>query len=176
MKMKKSIIILCFFTLFVNIVNSKPFNKINLNIKNSIVNTTNKTYLDTILHIGLEIENIDSVIIIIKPLTSKIKNSIKNLNISCVLYYENKSCFLYVDDCLMYNTLTIKLMAHELIHLKQYYKNELIFDNNNIVYYKNIQYSLSKINYFEYPWEMDAFNEQADLYKKIKNILQATTR
>ena len=51
----------------------------------------------------------------------------------------------------------IDSLLHELAHAKQYAKQEIKDSKNDIVTWKGKKYCDTKINYWQTPWEMDAF-------------------
>lgn len=70
---------------------------------------------------------------------------------------------------------TIASLAHEMVHVKQYVKNELIdlvSTDYNVSIYKNKKYNLSKVNYHDQPWEIEAYGRTPGLireyFKKTK--------
>lgn len=59
----------------------------------------------------------------------------------------------------------LKTLAHELVHVKQYAKNEL-FDHikAGVVTYQKVRYYIDTIDYYAQPWEIEAFAKQESLY------------
>lgn len=59
----------------------------------------------------------------------------------------------------------LKTLAHELVHVKQYARGEL-YDHikSGIVTYQKVRYNTDDINYWEYPWEIEAFGRAIGLY------------
>lgn len=56
------------------------------------------------------------------------------------------------------------VLAHEVIHLKQYYSGQLIMQDN-IVIYNNQIYDYF-LDYKDRPWEKDAFKNQSNILKQ----------
>lgn len=142
--------------------------------ENVILNQTNKPYLDTILHIGLKHLNIKGVTILVKDLNSEIKNSLTEGNgliTEAFILGDKNQYIIYIDN---FNRLkSIIVLSHELIHLKQYH-DERIIDYDDEMVWDNIIYTNEEIKdmyYFNRPWEKEAFDNQEELNKKIKNDL-----
>lgn len=59
----------------------------------------------------------------------------------------------------------LKTLAHELVHVKQYARGEL-YDHikPGIVTYQKVRYNTDDIDYWEYPWEIEAFGRCIGLY------------
>ncbi len=63
----------------------------------------------------------------------------------------------------------VQTMAHEIVHVKQFAKNE-IYDH---LYSKKIRwnkklYDIDKIDYWDRPWEIEAYGLELGLYLKFK--------
>lgn len=60
----------------------------------------------------------------------------------------------------------ISTLAHEMVHVKQFVKNELIdlpSTNYNVSVFKNKKYNLNRVNYYDQPWEIEAFGRERGL-------------
>jgi predicted metallopeptidase len=67
----------------------------------------------------------------------------------------------------------IKVLSHELIHLKQYYTKKLILEKDKVIWdgrevYQN---EINETKYEQRPWEAEAFAGQRGLENKIREIL-----
>lgn len=58
----------------------------------------------------------------------------------------------------------IKTIGHELAHVKQFAKGELSLDIHTGVWHKK-EYTLDKMSYYLYPWEVEAFGFGETLYR-----------
>lgn len=87
-----------------------------------------------------------------------------------VIYISNK----------MSKKLQLHTLAHELVHVKQYVKRELIDHSSlrliNYSTWKNKKYNLQKLNYFDQPWEIDAYGREIGLYVRYKDYLKKTKK
>jgi hypothetical protein len=75
------------------------------------------------------------------------------------IFVESKPNLLYV----------VSSLAHELVHVKQYVKNELVdlvSTDFNVAIFKNKKYNLNKISYFDQPWEIEAFGRTPGLTRE----------
>ncbi|NDA95740.1 MAG: hypothetical protein EBY03_06370 [Actinobacteria bacterium] len=69
----------------------------------------------------------------------------------------------------------ISTLAHEMVHVKQFVKNELIdlpSTNYNVSVFKNKKYNLNRVAYYDQPWEIEAFGRERGLtreyFEKVK--------
>ena len=59
----------------------------------------------------------------------------------------------------------------KLIHLEQYTSKRLVLLNNGLVNWKGNEIVVLDYQYNDRPWEIEAFDGQGDLQKRIENIL-----
>lgn len=68
----------------------------------------------------------------------------------------------------------ISALAHEMVHVKQYVKNELIdltSTDFEVSIYKNKKYNIQKVPYFEQPWEIEAYGRTYGLLREyLENV------
>ena len=121
-----------------------------------------------------------------------------NKQISVKLKFIKKDIILYEDDCAYMEWMDnnrqprkfvisihtppnvslryiISTLAHEMVHVKQFVKNELIdlpSTNYNVSVFKNKQYNLNRVAYYDQPWEIEAFGRERGLtreyFEKVK--------
>jgi hypothetical protein len=63
----------------------------------------------------------------------------------------------------------ISTLAHEMVHVKQFVKNELIdlpSTDFNVSVFKNKKYNLNRVAYFDQPWEIEAFGRERGLTRE----------
>ena len=62
----------------------------------------------------------------------------------------------------------IQTLAHEMIHVKQFAKGEM-YDHIHAakVRWKNKNYNVDEIDYWDYPWEIEAYGKELGLYVKF---------
>lgn len=79
------------------------------------------------------------------------------------------SCFLIE---LLYDkdiTVTVSKLAHELVHVKQYITGELKHGKNNITLWKGEKYDEKITDYWDLPWEIEAYGREVGLYTRYYN-------
>jgi hypothetical protein len=63
----------------------------------------------------------------------------------------------------------ISTLAHEMVHVKQFVKNELIdlpSTDFNVSVFKNKKYNLNRVSYFDQPWEIEAYGREHGLTRE----------
>ena len=159
--------------LIIILLNSKEvqFKKIELSNNNIVHNMTDKTYLDTIVKVALDIEGISGVTVVIKELKSTSQQTVEgNIDVKAAMYGE-ANLFLFSVNKNLSKSEAIYVVSHEIVHLEQFYSGQLVLSNGEFLWggipinYKNIAYETR-------PWEMEAFNKQTSLGRKIKRILE----
>ena len=166
------LIIISFFILYKILNNKQPIMKeIIFTDKNEVVNNTRTSGLDTIVHVGLQKLNIDNISVFISLLTAKSNMNIDD-DIDIVAYttkFGDNLYSIYIKEDSQINS--IEVIAHELIHLKQYYTGRLIVEDNNILWLGKKVDVKSYSNYISRPWEDEAYHQQKDLYNEIKKVI-----
>lgn len=70
-----------------------------------------------------------------------------------------------LDSRLSMNRL-VEVLAHEMVHVKQILKGELIHKGKKL-YWKNKLYNPKKMSYYEHPWEIDAWGKERILASRV---------
>lgn len=60
----------------------------------------------------------------------------------------------------------VEVIAHEMMHVKQILKGELVYKGKKI-YWKNKLVNHKKISYYEHPWEIDAWSKEKILASRV---------
>lgn len=144
------------------------FNKITFNSSCKIHNYTSMQFVDTILQAGLRVVGIDSTTIIVQYL-DKNKLSLGQYEIEAYVTESALCYFLYLKP--NGKLTSIRLLSHELIHIKQYYFNELSVNNSNFAIWKGDTIYKNDKDYKNYPWEKEAFSNQSEIEKQLKTLL-----
>lgn len=65
-------------------------------------------------------------------------------------------------------------LAHEMVHLKQYAKGELTdyIRTRGVIKYNKRIYKEDKIDYWDQPWEIEAYGRERGLYVRFKEELK----
>lgn len=64
----------------------------------------------------------------------------------------------------------VQTLAHEMVHVKQFAKGEM-YDHMNAdtIRWRRNTYNLREMNYWDYPWEIDAYGREMGLYVRLKD-------
>lgn len=150
----------------------QTFNKIDIQTTNMISNRTDRDYLDSIVYVGLNEMNLDSIAITIRQISPDVQARFdSDSQLKAHIIGKENQYIIFVDE--MSRDEAIKVLSHELIHLKQYYTKKLILEKDK-VYWDGREVYQTEINETEYnrrPWEAEAFAGQRGLENKIREIL-----
>lgn len=165
-------IILSLILLVIFLSKEPKFNTITFPDNPVIVNRTTSNFLDTIVAAGLtELQVDDSIYISIVPLNGKVNLLFESSTIEIKAYITNVEHIYTIfikDNLSRYES--IKVLSHELVHLHQYYRKELKVVNFILPIWKGDTMQVLG-NYYERPWEEEAFRIAPILEQKIKSKL-----
>ena len=66
----------------------------------------------------------------------------------------------------------ISTMAHEMVHIKQFARRELIdLDTRELPKYMGERFNTEKISYWDQPWEIEAFGREVGLVTRYRTCL-----
>ena len=80
-----------------------------------------------------------------------------------------KLYFMQLDSSIDIEQL-IQTIAHEMVHIKQFVKGQISYKGRSMYWLGN-RVVKSKINYYDHPWEIDAWSKEKVLSAKIYKIL-----
>ena len=150
----------------------QTFNRIDIQTTNMVANRTDRDYLDSIVYVGLNELNLDSVAITIRQISPDVQARFDSESqLKAHIIGKENQYIIFVDE--MSRDEAIKVLSHELIHLKQYYTKKLILEKDK-VYWDGREIYQTEINETEYqrrPWEAEAYAGQRGLETKIREIL-----
>ena len=155
---------------------TKPEEKF-INIKftpeNYVVNRTDKSYLDTIVHIGLKEMGISNITVLIREMETprELEGGYETQGYIVSTVGGGNSYLIYVKkDFNRYKA--IDILAHELIHIEQYHTKKLIWLGGDNVVWNNSEYlNFETIPYQSREWEKDAFDRASDFKKQLVSLL-----
>jgi hypothetical protein len=150
---------------------NKYFNKVELNGNNFIRNKTQLKYLDTVLKVGLDVLEINGVIIFARPITIKSEGDlVLKAHIVSAETPEGiaKQFLMEIDKS--HKGDIIGSISHELIHLQQYHSGDLKVSENYVIW-KGDTLVDNIPEYFDRPWEIEAKEEGRALEREIRGIL-----
>jgi len=147
-----------------------PFKKVTLSENNAVTNYTRYAYLDTIAYVGLDSLGVSAIKLEIKKLSNVAKKNMQQgYNLRGLIYGSGTRYTMWIDDA--NRNEHINIVAHELIHLHQYYTKQLVYDGF-YVYWNRAKYDIKEIDYESRPWEADAFEKEVLLRRKINATLK----
>jgi len=82
---------------------------------------------------------------------------------------EDKIYSMHLDSRISMENL-IQVIAHEMVHIKQFVRGQISFKGRSMYWLGN-KVIKSKINYYDHPWEIDAWSKEKVLSAKIYKIL-----
>ena len=113
------------------IYREQTFNRIDIQTTNLIANRTDRNYLDSIVYVGLNEMNLDSVAITIRQISPEVQAMFdSNSQLKAHIIGKGNQYIIFVDE--MSRDEAIKVLSHELIHLKQYYTKKLILEKDKV--------------------------------------------
>lgn len=148
----------------------KPFNNLGFNTTCMISNSTEMSYIDTVLYMGLRELGLERITILIKPMDDNTKAIFDNLDMAVKAHVigDGKQYILYVDK--MNRRESVKFISHELIHIWQYHDDVLNISTDFILWKDNIILP-DDFEYYDRPWEVEARKYGDILKKKLIQIL-----
>ena len=160
------------FKINIGTYQEQTFKQFDIETTNIVANRTKDNYLDSVVYVGLNELDMDSLAITIRPITDEVKQQFDSEGtLKAHILGKGKQYIIFLDD--MGRDESIKVLSHELIHLRQYVTQKLILHKNEVIWDGKV-ISENEINELEYgkrPWEMEAFVEQRRLESKIRSIL-----
>jgi hypothetical protein len=160
------------FKINIGTYQEQPFKQFDIETTNMVSNKTKDNYLDSVIYVGLNELGMDSIAVTIRPITEEVKQQFDSEGtLKAHILGRGKQYIIFLDD--MGRDESIKVLSHELIHLRQYVTQKLILRKNEVVWNGKIisEYEINELEYGKRPWEMEAFVEQRQLESKIRNIL-----
>lgn len=88
-----------------------------------------------------------------------------------VMYLGNKQLLLSLESSLSSDKL-LQTLAHEMVHVKQYAKGQLkvVYPKRGNPYFSWLGKKV-KSNYYESPWELEAFSRERILANKVAQLI-----
>ena len=160
-------LLLALIAIIVFTYREKTFNVVELGKANAVLNRTDKTYLDTVVSIGLTELNITGVTVLIDPLEKNLTTG--DYDIQAHIIGTQKQFIIFTKD--LSREKSIEVMSHELIHLLQYHSGKLLKTDGGVVWDGYYIQSIGEIPYMSRPWELEAFVLGENLKRTIRVIL-----
>lgn len=140
------------------------FDRVNITGNNKVVNHTSRSYYDTIVQVGLGVIGLNNTSVIINPLSESLSEQF-----NAHVRFDNNTYYVFIKN--LNRREAIEVIAHELIHIKQYSTGEFALVNFPIVEWRRERYNINEILYVNRPWELDAFAKQGELQSSIRSLI-----
>jgi len=160
------------FKMNIGIYQEQTFKQFDIETTNMVSNRTEDNYLDSVVYVGLNELGMDSIAVTIRPITDEVKQQFDSEGtLKAHILGRGRQYIIFLDD--MGRDESIKVLSHELIHLRQYVTQKLILHKNEVIWDGEVisEHKVSELEYDKRPWEIEAFAEQRQLESKIRNIL-----
>jgi hypothetical protein len=166
-----SIVVLLLLSLLIYLVTrpEEKFNIIELSNKNFVSNRGSRTYLDTIVQVGLDKLGIEGETVMVKeqPVQRDLGDEFES---EAYIIYQKGQSIIFMKPNI--NRLkAIEIISHELIHLEQYRTDRLQILKGGYVCWENDTIDITTTPYDKRPWEDEAFNYGPLLEEDIKKVL-----
>jgi hypothetical protein len=147
------------------------FKPVVLSERNLIWTTTEWSYLDTIISVGMDELGIENTEVLTQEMNERIKNkfeeSSEGIELKAYVAPWVRGYVICVAGDLGRDA-AIDVISHELIHLVQYADSSLVVEDGTEVIWLGAKYDILHIPYDERPWEKAAFRKHPELARKIR--------
>lgn len=140
-----------------------------LNTNNTLLNFTRFNIIEEYIFKAFFHLNMEGLVISIHEVLKEFLYIEGNLTVNgFVIKDEENECnyYLFISPLLEGDKL-IEVLAHEIIHINQYYTKKLISTSTEVCWDGN-SIDINELNYLQRPWEKEAFDNQFSLYEIIK--------
>lgn len=145
------------------------FNPYEFSKENFVTNRAQGNYLDTIVHVGIDVLGIKNHSILLQNQISD-KDLGDGYETQAYIITVGNQSAIFIDKNISRST-AIETLSHELIHLKQYIDGRLILLETTYVEWEGEKINVLDLPYDKRPWEIEAFDKQEELESKIKQKL-----
>jgi hypothetical protein len=146
----------------------RPFDKVEISRNNIVNNGTDKIYYDTIFQLGLNLMGMQGLDILIRPLSDDAKSQFDG-ELKAHVREMNGFYYIFIDE--LDRQESIKIIAHEIIHMQQYFSNDLHVVDNNYLLWRGREFEINGLPYDSRPWEKEAFEKGSSLARNIDEVL-----
>ncbi len=144
------------------------FEQIELASDNQIVNNSSlPKFYDTIISVGLDVNNIKGVTVFVEELSDKSKNNFSGELEAHVRYY-NGDFYLFANN--FSKSRALEILSHEIVHMKQYLDGSFVYEDEK-VYWHGELFDLQGMDYEVRPWEKEAYDTESEIASLISQIL-----
>ena len=90
---------------------------------------------------------------------------------------DDPSEFEIILDSSMCTKALLRYLAHECVHCKQYFTQEMCDTKHvEIVRWKGVKIDMRKVDYYDHPWEIDAYGREEGLYQHFVKKFKYTNK
>jgi len=150
----------------------KPFKDIDLSFStNTVNNYSDIAYADTLVHVALDEVGVDNVTVNIINMghrASYLQDPDFELRAFVDYFPEMNTYTIFIYERISRSQLLTSI-AHESIHIKQYYTGDLIVLEFPYVEFKGELYNLLEVSYWNRPWEIEAYDKTLDIEFNIRD-------
>ena len=147
------------------------FNPVEISSTNTVLNNTDKSYLDTVLYVGLKEANVNNITVVIEDMKSQPTSTKDDLVLDAYVIETSDNIF-YVVIRDMDRAKSISAISHEIIHIQQYISQRLQINRDGSVMWEDMFIpNANDIDYMSRPWESEAFKQQYDMRDQIEQEL-----
>ena len=149
---------------FLNSYRNRNFTIQNLKYNNIVINNTDISYVDTIVHVASYLLNQHGNLIDLYPLNDSMVTKLgNNFELKSYIVGKKQSYKIYINVNLTRREY-VNLILHELIHLSQIELGKLRILTNNTIIWNDVIINPNLIDYEKRPWEIDCFKQQYEIY------------
>lgn len=166
-------VVLCILAVWLFVPREKGFVDVPIDrTQNRVFNLTQAPFLDTIVHVGLNLIDVKGIVLIIRPLGTFYHPDLEGIDVDAYIQNQGNQYVLWIKDLQRWNS--IRVISHELIHIRQYYRGELEIVPNWVTW-KGITMSKGTYSYMDSPWEKEAYGEQGEMETQLRKVLYGKT-
>lgn len=134
---------------------------------NFVISKVDEDYYTDIIHIGLNKLCIEGITVMVRD--GNTYPDLPELTLRAFIKNSGNQFVIYVFN--LDKNEVIEVLAHELIHLEQYYSGRLLEIDSVIFFEDGVFFTNSLPHYYDRPWEVEAFAKQFELETYIKDIV-----
>lgn len=144
------------------------FNQVELSENNFVLNSTELSYYDTIIKVGLDAAGLKGISVNVLEISDVSKNAFDG-ELKAHIKLFNGQYYLFIDKFDRIDA--IEIISHEIVHIDQYNSTNLIYESGTIIYWLGKEYDVANLDYDRRPWEQDAFDRQGIIQQSINRTL-----
>lgn len=171
--MKKSSIVIGLAILVAIIVlvvlskNNTRYKAITLSSNNTTGYINVPVFYDTVMSVALDKAGLTNLSVVVKNLQQQTESDV---SLKAHVRYSGGKYYVFIDPNIS-KLEAIDIISHEVIHILQYHKNQLVYVKGDTLRWEGELYTLTQLQYDDRPWEKEAFEKTPTLSSKVRNEL-----